>query len=198
MQLILASQNQGKLKEARALLEPLGLDLHTISEYPQTASLEIAETAQTFADNALLKAQGYAAHLHLPILSDDSGLEVLALGNEPGVASNRWFPGTDADRNTALLKRLEGITDRRARFVTVLCLLDPSLSKPVFFKGEVNGVIAHTPKGLNGFGYDPIFIPDGFTQSFAELGTELKNTLSHRAKAMEQLLVFLSQTYPAT
>lgn len=190
MKLILASQNQGKIHEARVFLEPLAIELHSLAEYPQTAQLAVAETADSFAGNAQLKADAYFSKLQLPVLADDSGLEVIALNNEPGVASNRWYPGPDAARNTALLQRMEHQSDRRARFVTVLCLLE-SEHQPIFFRGEVTGQIAFEPVGNDGFGYDPIFIPDGYEQTFAEMGVALKNTLSHRARALTQLKEYL-------
>lgn len=193
MKLVLASQNQGKLTEARVLLEPLGIELHSLAEYAQTAQLDVAETADSFAGNALLKAQAYYKQLHMPVLADDSGLEVLALNNAPGVASNRWCPGSDQDRNQALLKRMEKSTDRRAKFVTVVCLLESDHQPPQFFRGEVLGSIAVEPKGAAGFGYDPIFIPNGYAETFAEMGIEHKNKLSHRARALEQLKEFFQK-----
>lgn len=192
MKLVLASQNQGKLLEVQALLRPLDIELHTIAEYPETAGLDVAETAPDFQGNALLKAEAYGGRLKLPVLADDSGLEVDALDGQPGVASNRWFPGSDHDRNQALLDRLANQTNRLARFVTVLCLLEPN-QPPRFFRGEVVGSLAYEPIGDDGFGYDPIFIPKGCTRSFAEMGITLKNTLSHRARALEQLLGYLQK-----
>lgn len=192
-QLVFASQNRGKLAEVIALLAPLGISVSTVADYPQTRSLEVAETAPDFAGNAALKAKAYAQALALPVLADDSGLEVTALGGEPGVASNRWFPGSDADRNEALLARLVGVTDRTARFVSVVCFFDPAEDSLEFFRGEVSGAIAEKPSGDAGFGYDPIFIPTGYTQSFAELGADVKNTLSHRAVALQKFVEWLQK-----
>ena len=192
MKLILASQNQGKVHEAREFLGSLGIELYSLAEFAQTAQLDVEETADSFAGNALLKAEAYFSELHLPVLADDSGLEVLALGNEPGVASNRWHPGSDADRNKALLQRLVHVSDRRARFVTVLCLLARE-KQPIFFRGEVTGTITLEPVGTEGFGYDPIFMPDGYNQTFAEMGIAAKNTLSHRARALQQLQDYLKK-----
>ncbi len=172
------------------MLGPLGIELHSLAEFSQTKDLEVAETAETFAGNAALKAQAYFEQLKLPVLADDSGLEVLALNNQPGVASNRWYQGSDADRNAALLQRLINVSDRRARFVTVLCLLEQR-EQPIFFRGEVEGIIAREPRGVDGFGYDPIFIPEGYSQTFAEMGIAVKNTLSHRARALIQLQEYL-------
>ncbi len=184
-QLVFASQNQGKVAEVRAALQPLGILTTSVADYPQTAKLDVAETATDFQGNAELKATAYAKALNLPVLADDSGLEVISLDNEPGVSSNRWFKGSDADRNQALLARLLDKTDRRARFVTVLCFFDPITNVKKFFRGEVDGVIITEPAGEAGFGYDPIFVPEGQTKTFAELGIEIKNQLSHRGRALQ-------------
>src|SRR5690606_12761771 len=115
--------------------------------------------------------------------ADDSGLTVDALHGKPGVHSNRWHPGTDEERNTALLTELKNEKNRSAMFVTVACFLRTPDATPVYFRGEIKGQISKEPSGSAGFGYDPIFIPEGYDKSFAELGMEIKNKLSHRARA---------------
>ncbi len=193
-QLVFASQNQGKIVEVKSWLAPLGVVVKSVADFENTKTMDVAETAASFAGNAELKATEYAEILQLPVLADDSGLEVTVLNNEPGVASNRWFTGTDADRNQALLKRLLEFKDRSARFVTTLCFYDPKTKEKQFFDGAVEGKIALQPTGVSGFGYDPIFVPNGYTQSFGELGIEIKNTLSHRAKALEKFAKWLDQS----
>ncbi|HTY51079.1 MAG TPA: RdgB/HAM1 family non-canonical purine NTP pyrophosphatase [Steroidobacteraceae bacterium] len=193
MRIVLASGNAGKLLELSALLAPLGHELVT------QVSLGIAgveETGDTFAANALLKARHAAAASGLPALADDSGLEVEALGGAPGVYSAR-YAGTgacDADNLHKLLGALEGVPDARrgARYRCVLALVltaaDPA---PVIAAGAWEGRIAPAPRGSGGFGYDPIFVPEGEVRTAAELPAGEKNRCSHRAKALAALLAQL-------
>jgi XTP/dITP diphosphohydrolase len=154
---------------------------------------EIEESGTTIADNSRLKAQFLKGRL--PdcdlIIADDSGLEVEALGGAPGVYSARYAgePKSDEANNRKLLHELSHATNRKARFVTVITLIDGG--EVHVFEGEVRGTIAHEPRGVNGFGYDPLFIPTGYRSTFAELGAEVKNAISHRAAAMKKLLAFL-------
>lgn len=192
--LLFASRNQGKVVEVAALLKPLGWDVVSVAEVPDLAQLpDPVESGTTFAENAELKARYYTPYWNDAILADDSGLEVQILAGFPGVHSNRWHAGSDTDRCVALLEKLkaagaETVEQRTARFVTTLCWLSDSQAKSVFFTGEVRGHLAPEPKGTQGFGYDPLFIPDDFSESFAELGIEIKNTMSHRARALQALL----------
>jgi len=191
--LLLSTRNRHKLEEVRQILGPkfavLGLD-----SLPNFG--EVEETGKTFEENAALKA--VAASLHFPglVLADDSGLEVDALEGAPGVYSAR-FAGPQADdaaNNRLLLEKLASFRgrDRTARFRCVLavaregCILQS-------FSGSVEGVIIPKPKGRAGFGYDPLFVPDGFCQSFAELGPEIKNSLSHRSRALASARDWLVQ-----
>lgn len=192
MHILFASNNQGKISEFEAILAGTKFELvSTNSE--GFAPLDVVESGETFAENALLKAKAYSEKYNLVSLADDSGLEVKALDNKPGVNSNRWFAGSDADRNQELLKLLKNHPDRSARFVTVACLYFPKTQNCHFFEGSVDGIIGDLEKGRGsaGFGYDPIFIPNGFEQTFAELGVEKKNQLSHRARAFAQVRDFL-------
>lgn len=191
-QLFVATTNTGKQKEITALLSESGVSLVFPQDLPKTADIEVDETGTTFAENAFLKATEFAAVTDMPTLADDSGLIVTALGNFPGVHSNRWFAGTDAERNQALLQKMANLDDRRAEFVTVLCLFDPVTKHTTYITGKVAGVIATESRGEGGFGYDPVFIPDGHEQSFSELGESVKNQLSHRARALMQLREHLS------
>ena len=190
--LVVASHNSGKVREIGALLAPLGV------EAISAASLglpEPEETETTFAGNARLKAEAAANASGLPALSDDSGLEVFALGGDPGVYSARWA-GPEKDFNAAM-ERIwrelteKGATDLSARFVCALALARPGEPTRVF-EGEARGVIVWPPRGEKGFGYDPIFLADGQTRSFGEMTHEEKLPLTHRARAFEQLLAALA------
>ena len=190
--LVVASHNSGKVREIGALLAPLGVQ--AIS----AASLglpEPEETENTFAGNARLKAEAAASASGLPALSDDSGLEVFALGGDPGVYSARWA-GPEKDFNAAMERvwrelTEKGATDLSARFVCALALARPG-EPPQVFEGEARGVIVWPPRGEKGFGYDPIFLAEGQTRSFGEMTHEEKLPLTHRARAFEQLLAALA------
>ena len=203
MKIFIASSNLGKIREIQSILQVQNLELLSILDKNQLNKLKIEipsdfdveETGKTFKDNALLKAQAYAGLTNLPTIADDSGLEVEALGGFPSVNSNRWFGGNTHERNLALLEKLKNQKNRQARFYSVICFFDPQTKKAEFFEGEIKGSIALEPKGnkIEGFGYDPIFIPEGFKQTFSELGVEFKNTISHRRQALIKLNQFVSQ-----
>ena len=186
--LVLASNNAGKLRELSAMLAPLGIEVVT-----QT-SLGVAEAEEphvTFVENALAKARHAARETGLPALADDSGLCVSALGGRPGVLSARYAgePKSDIANNAKLIADLHGTGDRSAHFYCVIVLVrsadDP---QPVIADGEWHGEIIEDARGTGGFGYDPHFFVPSLEQTAAELDTELKNTLSHRASAMRHLL----------
>lgn len=191
--LLVATNNPGKAKEFRSLLGPVSVTIKLLKDVFSEEIDDVAETADSFAGNAELKAVAYAKLAHLPTVADDSGLEVAALDGEPGVHSARWIPGTDQDRVVALLKRMEGVEHRSAQFTCTLCLYVPKSDERHFFTGVVTGQIALEARGDQGFGYDPIFIPDGYEQTFAELGSVVKNELSHRRRAIDELLQFLKE-----
>jgi len=182
-QLLLGTRNEGKIQEAKELLaEVVGLELLTFAD---AAFSDVPETRRSFLKNALLKAEAISRETGLPTLSEDSGLEVRALSGAPGVLSAR-FAGepSDASRNNELLlRKLKGVADRRARFVTVavLSLLDGQI---FVCSGVFPGTIAEEPSGSMGFGYDPLFIPDGASCTLAEMLLEEKNRISHRHKAL--------------
>lgn len=184
--LLLGTRSEGKLKEAKELLaEVVGLEFLMFSDFPFS---EVPETGNTFLGNALLKANAISRETGFPVLSDDSGLEVYALAGAPGVRSAR-FAGepSDATRNNELLlRKLKGVLDRRARFVTVaaLCLQD---GQTFVCSGVFPGTIAEEPAGSMGFGYDPLFIPEGETRTLAEMTLEEKNRVSHRHKALSRM-----------
>lgn len=187
--LVIASNNQGKLREFRHMLAPLGIEVLTQGE------LGIAEAEEphcTFVENALAKARHASRASGLPALADDSGICVDALGGAPGVQSARYAgdnPKSDARNNEKLLREMRGITDRRAHYYCVLVLVrhadDP---QPIIAEGEWHGLIAHEERGEGGFGYDPLFWLPELDKMSAELSRDEKAELSHRAKALQILL----------
>lgn len=203
MNIFIASSNQGKIREINSILKSDSFKLISVLDTEKLQELgitipqdfDVIEDGKTFQDNALLKAQAYAKLTNLPTIADDSGLEVEVLNGFPSVNSNRWFKGSTHERNLALLEKLKGQSNRQARFYSVICFFDPKNNLTKFFNGEIKGKIALEPKGskIEGFGYDPIFIPEGFTESFSQLGVEFKNTISHRRQALLKLSQFVSQ-----
>ena len=184
MRLLVATRNQNKLKEMRAILHLPGITLIGADELAGLPE-DVVEDAASFAGNALLKARALCAASGLWTLADDSGLEVDALNGAPGVHSARYAgePSDSAANNAKLLCELAGETNRSARFRCVLALAAPD-GRCWTVDGRCEGHIAHVPAGRDGFGYDPLFIPYGFTQTFAELPAEEKNRISHRGAAL--------------
>lgn len=195
MNVFIASSNEGKIKEIKAILAGSSLDLFSVLDRSDLKNFDVEETGKTFQENAFLKAKAYAELTRMPAIADDSGLEVEALDGFPSVNSNRWFKGTASERNLALLDLLKNEKNRQARFVGVICYFDPINGTTEFFEGEIKGKIAMEQRGskIEGFGYDPIFIPEGFEKSFAELGSAFKNTISHRRKALLKLSQYVLQ-----
>lgn len=188
--LLLATGNRGKYEEFRAMLPGALADRLLFA--PEVGSLVVEETGDTYAVNAMLKARAWAQASGLPSLADDSGLEVAALGGAPGVRSARIVEGTDEDRNRWLLSCMEGRQDRGARFVAALALSVPG-EWTLVCEGDCPGRIAEFPTGSGGFGYDPLFLPDGGDGSFADLPLNVKNAISHRAAALRALLGILAE-----
>ena len=183
MRILLGTKNAGKIRELKELLTGLpGVSLLTFHDRPFS---DVPETGTTFEENARLKARTICAETGLPVLAEDSGLEVDALDGAPGVYSARYSgePVDYARNNALLLKNLTGVTDRRARFVDVAVLRFPD-GREYVCNGILSGRIATAPRGEGGFGYDPLFIPDGYDQTLAELGEDVKNRISHRARAI--------------
>lgn len=188
--IVLVSRNLGKFSEIRNLL-PDSFILKNLDEIG--CEEEIAETGITFQENALIKARYVYEMYHLNCLSDDSGLEVAALNGAPGVFSAR-YAGNNATDSTNVLKLLQELgnsLNRKARFKTVLALILDG--KEHIFDGTVEGKIALKPSGSGGFGYDPVFIPDGFDATFSELSIDVKNNISHRGKALRKMLKFIAE-----
>jgi XTP/dITP diphosphohydrolase len=190
---VLATNNGHKLREVRSILSPY-VNILSLSEINCTVKPD--ETGETFQENAFIKAEEISSHTDLPVLADDSGLCVFALGNRPGVHSARYAgpEATDVDNTNKLLVELEGIENRSAYFVACICLYQKNLP-PVFFEGQCHGVILQTPSGSEGFGYDPVFMPNNFHKSFAELGEEVKNQISHRALALKKMKNYLLNNF---
>lgn len=192
MDLFIATTNPGKVAEFKAALADTPFGVRTPADFPELDGFEVIEEGKTFADIAELKARSFAEKVGLLTVADDSGLEVDALDGQPGIYSHRFAPGSDEDRYRKLLSFMVNADTRAARFVTVLCLYDPTTDQTQFFEGEVKGEITQEPAGTQGFGYDPVFKPEGQTQTFAELGIEIKNTMSHRGRAVAQLKAYLT------
>jgi XTP/dITP diphosphohydrolase len=193
LRLVLASANPGKQRELEALLAPLGVSLALQS---QLGIPSVAETGTTFEANALLKARHAARLSALPALADDSGLEVDALGGRPGVWSARYAGdgASDKDNNALLLRELRGVPAERrtARYRCVLVLVrDAEDATPLIAQGSWEGRIGSQPRGESGFGYDPLFVPEGLQLSAAQLAAEHKNSISHRGKALASLAALL-------
>ncbi len=187
--ILIATHNPGKLAEFQSLLLPLGISAISAGEL---GLAEPEETGASFAENAQLKARAAAAAANLPALADDSGILVAALDNGPGIFSARYAAG---DYPAAFARILEAARQRnewRARFTCALCLAWPDGTTATYI-GHADGEIAKTPAGTQGFGYDPIFIPLGHTRTFAELGAAIKDRISHRARAFEQLAAVLKK-----
>jgi XTP/dITP diphosphohydrolase len=191
MKLIFASHNENKTSEIRRLL-PEGFELLSLNDLNFIE--EINETADTLEGNSLLKAALIFERFSLPCFADDSGLEVEALQNKPGVYSARYAgePKSDERNINKLLLDLEGCANRNACFRTVITLILPSTS--LSFEGKINGEITTNKIGENGFGYDPIFLPDGNDKTFAQMTMKEKNFISHRALALEKMISYLSLT----
>ena len=186
LRMVLATHNGHKVAELRRILGGLDVELLDASG---VGLPEVEETGETFADNARIKARESAAHSRLPCLADDSGLTVEALGGEPGVRSARYAGEPKDDRRNVqlLLERTEDIDDRRAAFICVAALAMPD-GRDWLTVGELHGTIASAPSGTGGFGYDPVFVPEGHTRTLAELDDEEKDAISHRGLAFRAML----------
>ncbi len=193
MQLLAGTKNAGKIRELKELLAGLPLSLQSLNEFENVVEPE--ETGATFAENAALKAVYYARETGFATLADDSGLEVEALNNAPGVYSARYAGAnaSDAEKISKLLNEMKTLKaeNRSARFVCALVLTDKTGEIIFQTEGICRGKIALSPSGKNGFGYDPVFIPEDFEQTFGELSDAIKSNLSHRARAIEKIIQFL-------
>ena len=191
--LLLATHNPGKIRELNMLLDGIPIELKALPDFAGIRDVE--ETGSTFRENAELKATAFANQTGLYSLADDSGLEIEALGNAPGVYSAR-FAGADTGYDVKIPKLLSmldetGDSNRRARFVCVMALSNDEGKIIHLVEGTCNGSIAYGPRGTGGFGYDPIFRPDGFDLTFGELGEGIKQKISHRAEASRLIIRYL-------
>lgn len=187
MKYILATNNINKLNEIKPLLNDK-VEILTLNDL--NFNKDIIEDGLTFEENAFIKAKTLYDLYKIPVISDDSGLMVKSLNNEPGIHSKRYSNKGDYENNIKLLKNLNNKENRTAKFVTVICLYDGD--NPIYFKGIMEGLISKEIKGKSGFGYDPIFIPKGYNKTISELGIEIKEKISHRSKAINKLVNYLT------
>ncbi|PQL94237.1 RdgB/HAM1 family non-canonical purine NTP pyrophosphatase [Apibacter adventoris] len=187
MEILLATQNEHKKEEILSIL-PKNLLLKTFADYNFQEDIE--ETGKTFQENAFIKAKSGYELAGIPSFADDSGLVIEALNGDPGVYSARYAEtGSFVDNINKVLKNMKGVKNRKAYFISVICWVNGDEIK--YFEGKINGTISTEIKGEQGFGYDPIFIPDGYLKSFAEFSANEKNKISHRALALKKLVRFL-------
>lgn len=186
MKVIAATKNKGKIKEMQEILSPL--DIEIVSQQEMGIEIDAEETGDTFEKNALIKARAVSLVCDYPILADDSGICVEALGGAPGVHSARYAGenATDKDRINKMLREIGDSENRNARFVTSVAFIFPD-GREVTASGEVKGHITHEPHGENGFGYDPVFFSEELGKTFAESSDEEKNSVSHRGRALKNL-----------
>lgn len=186
MKVIIASNNKNKIREFKKIFENTSFELQSMSE--AGLDIDIEENGTTFEENAIIKATTIAKMLNTYAIADDSGLMVDALNGEPGVRSARYAGDqhNDDDNNKKLMENMKGKTERSARYVCAICFSNPK-GEYVTTKDSCEGIIVDEPKGYNGFGYDPYFYIEKFQRTMAEITLEEKNTISHRAKALEKM-----------
>ncbi|ACD66318.1 MAG TPA: non-canonical purine NTP pyrophosphatase [Sulfurihydrogenibium sp.] len=204
MKILLATTNEGKVRELRQLLKDLDIEILSLKDMDK--KLEVEEDKETFLENAIKKATSYAKFYKLPVIAEDSGLEVDALNGLPGIYSARFFDiefgkevlkeipenlSKDEKNNLKLLRLLENQTNRKARYKTALVFYN--FDYGIWTEGVCEGQIAYKPEGNQGFGYDPIFIPEGYNKTMAQLTPEEKNKISHRGKAVSKLVEILKK-----
>lgn len=198
--IVAATKNVGKVRELKELFADLPLQLKSLNEFSNVVEPE--ETGADFAENAVIKARSYALQTGFWSLADDSGLEVEALNKAPGVFSARYAGenATDEEKILKLLRELKETRDekRLARFVCAMAISDENGEIKFSTEGTCEGKLALNPSGANGFGYDPIFVPDGFDQTFGELSLETKQKISHRARAAQNIIALLRGFYAAS
>lgn len=191
LEIVFASKNQGKIREIKDILKDIKVKILTLNDFSPLP--EVEEDGKTFQENALKKAEFYSRLTGKICLADDSGLEIEYLKGKPGVFSSRWGDN-DSERIQKVLNLLKDVPEnqRKAKFVCVLVLFFPD-GKRYIIEDKCEGIIATSPQGSNGFGYDPIFIVPEFKKTFAELGEEIKNKVSHRAKALNQMIKIINK-----
>ena len=189
-EIVLASNNQNKLREIKSKLEKFNINV--ISQKEAGIDIDVEETGTTFEENACLKAETIYNILKKPVLADDSGLEIDYLDGAPGVYSHRFCEGTDEDRYNKVLELLDGVPEekRTARYRCSMCFIDEEGNKHIF-EDKAEGIIGYEPKGTNGFGFDPIVISLDKGKTFAELTPDEKNSISHRGKAVAKFVEYI-------
>ena len=194
LQLLAATGNKHKIEEFRKLLQDLNSRVNIVTPDTLPNFPALIEDGKSFEENAERKAEQASAYADMAAFADDSGLEVEALDGAPGIYSARYAGegATDAQRIAKLLDAMKGKTNRKARFVCVIAIAYRG-DDVALFRGEVHGTIAEAPRGSNGFGYDPVFIPEDTGKTFSQLGEDVKNQISHRARAVEKLLQHLAK-----
>ncbi|MGC8964778.1 MAG: RdgB/HAM1 family non-canonical purine NTP pyrophosphatase [Brevinematia bacterium] len=192
--ILIGTTNKSKIIEIKEILSQVldNVEFLSLSDFPKVKEPE--EKGKTFFENSLIKAKYYYSIFKIPVLTDDSGLEVFALNGEPGVRSARYAGenSTQKDLINKLLRNLEGKENREARFVCVAIFMFDK-DKYIFAEGTVKGTITYEPRGSYGFGYDPVFLPEGYDKTFAELGPEIKNKISHRRNAFISLALKIKE-----
>lgn len=187
--IVIATGNINKVKEYKEMLEPLGYTVKSLSDFDP---IEIIEDGNSFEENALIKAKTLQKHTGLVCIADDSGLEIEALDNRPGIYSARWLgEATYREKNEKILELLQDKDNRKAKFTCVIAYVSDEVEKT--FKGELFGEISQEIKGENGFGYDPIFYVPDMKMTNAEMTPEVKNSISHRGQATRKFLEFLKE-----
>ncbi len=193
LKLILATTNTGKIIEIKEKFNDGNINIESLLDYPEIP--EIEEDGNTFLENSLIKAKAVLCYTHLPVLADDSGLEIYYLKGKPGIYSSRWGK-TDQERIERVLNELKEASEeqRKARFVCVMCFVTPE-GNIYTSEGICSGKIIFQPVGCDGFGYDPIFVPDGYNLTFSQLGRDIKNRISHRAIALKKIIPKLNNYF---
>lgn len=188
-EIILATNNKHKLQEVREILSPKGFIVYGLSDL-QLQPEEVEENGNTYKENALIKAKSVQKLTQMPIIADDSGLEILAMDNKPGIHTARFASSCGGFENAfkEILKNVEG-KDRSAKFICSICLLNVE-DKPLFFEASIPGRIAEKPYGNGGFGFDPIFVCNEIDMTYAEIPQDMKNKVSHRGKALLKLVTY--------
>ena len=184
MKVLAATNNEHKVREFRQILSPLGYEAVTPADLG--IKLDPEENGTTFEENAVIKAEAFAREAGIPVIADDSGLETDFLDGGPGVYSARYAPGNDKDRVNKLLDVMKDTENRGARFVSAVAMIFPD-GRKICVRGECKGIIAKSPAGENGFGYDPVFFVKEFGRTFAQLTADEKNSISHRGRALAAL-----------
>lgn len=185
-EIVVASSNEGKIREFREMLEPRGYTVKSLADFPDLG--EIEETGTTFAENAVIKADAVTKKYGIMAVSDDSGLEIDAFDRQPGVLSARWL-GHDtpySEKNRIILEKMGDRKDRTCRYVCAIAVTKPN-AEPVVFEDTVECEIAYEPSGTNGFGYDPIIYYPPFEKTMADMDKDEKNSISHRGKAVRKM-----------